>query len=151
MLNKYSTVERYAERNYNYDAWGNCSGPLNSLGNVITYDGHIGNFNPLRYRGYYYDTESGLYYLGSRYYDPKMFRFVNADSAGLLTSSPMSLGNKNLFTYGNNNPVMLKDVNGRIAVTATVLLVAGAGGTGINISFWCSFSLYRRYILGRSC
>ncbi|MBQ7745049.1 MAG: hypothetical protein IJT85_05705 [Ruminococcus sp.] len=100
---------RYAERNYNYDAFSNCSGPLNSLGNVINNNNHIGNFNPLRYRGYYYDTESELYYLGSRYYDPKMFRFVNADTTEVLTASPMSLTDKNLFSYCDENPVMFMD------------------------------------------
>ena len=59
---------------YSYDAWGNCT-VTNASGWTA------GNLNPFRYRGYYYDTESGLYYLNSRYYDPAMGRFINADDA----------------------------------------------------------------------
>ena len=54
---------------YTYDAWGN----------VISQSGSIASLNPIRYRGYYYDAETGLYYLGSRYYDPAVKRFINAD------------------------------------------------------------------------
>ena len=61
---------------YEYDAWGALLSTTGSLA------GTVGVKNPLRYRGYYYDTESGLYYLNSRYYDPVVGRFVNAD--GLL-------------------------------------------------------------------
>ncbi len=80
--------------------------------NLITGSTHIGVINPLRYRDYYYDTESGLYYLGSRYYDPKTYRFINADTTDLLTASPMSLSDKNLFSYCDGNPVMRKDDGG---------------------------------------
>ena len=58
---------------YTYDAWGN----------VISQSGSIASINPIRYRGYYYDSETGLYYLGSRYYDPAVKRFINADGAAL--------------------------------------------------------------------
>ena len=57
---------------YTYDAWGKCT--------VQNADGWTaGDANPFRYRGYYYDTETGLYYLNSRYYDPEVGRFINAD------------------------------------------------------------------------
>ena len=61
---------------YDYDAWGNCTVYDSS-------DAAIGDLNPLRYRGYYYDAETGFYYLQSRYYDPAICRFINAD--GLFT------------------------------------------------------------------
>ena len=64
---------------YEYDAWGNVLSIKDASGNAITSASHIGNLNPFRYRGYYYDSESGLYYLMSRYYDPVTHRFVNAD------------------------------------------------------------------------
>ena len=64
---------------YEYDAWGNHT-VLDAQGNTISPDApHVANFNPLRYRGYFFDTETGLYYLLSRYYDPETGRFVNAD------------------------------------------------------------------------
>ena len=64
---------------YEYDAWGNCT--------IIQNLNNIANTNPLRYRGYYYDTDTGLYYLQSRYYDSNIGRFINADDAELLGMS----------------------------------------------------------------
>ncbi|MBR2634576.1 MAG: RHS repeat-associated core domain-containing protein [Clostridia bacterium] len=59
----------------------------------------------MRYRGYYYDAETGFYYLQSRYYDPVTCRFISADSAWILTATPMGLTDKNLYAYCLNNPV----------------------------------------------
>ena len=56
--------------NYSYDAWGRVIAVTDANGNAITNENHIGNTNPLRYRGYMYDTETKLYYCNSRYYDP---------------------------------------------------------------------------------
>ena len=60
--------------NYTYDAWGK----VTNSGNIV------GLYNPIRYRGYYYDTDTGFYYLQSRYYDPAIKRFISADDASLL-------------------------------------------------------------------
>ena len=50
----------------------------------------INGGNPLRYRGYIYDTETGFYYLQSRYYDPANHRFINADvSTPVRTSAAL--------------------------------------------------------------
>ncbi len=65
---------------YTYDAWGNILSITDGNGNINTASTFIGNINPIRYRGYYYDTETGWYYLNSRYYDPQVRRFINADS-----------------------------------------------------------------------
>ena len=59
---------------YGYNAWGNILTTTGELANTL------GQINPLRYRGYVYDTETGLYYLQSRYYDPEIGRFLNADA-----------------------------------------------------------------------
>ena len=72
----------------------------------------IGQQNPLRYRGYYYDSETGFYYLQSRYYDTVTQRFVNGDS---LLNNEYILG-YNQFTYCNNNPVMYSDPSGMSVV-----------------------------------
>jgi RHS repeat-associated protein len=74
----------------------------------------LGRDNPFRYRGYYYDIETRLFYVGSRYYDPEMGRFLNADATDVLTAS-MDKPNwdKNLFEYCDNNPIMRADSNGQ--------------------------------------
>ena len=97
---------------YEYDAWGNHT-VLDAQGNTISPDApHVANFNPLRYRGYFFDTETGFYLTGSRYYDPVTCRFINADTAAVLTASPDSLYDKNLFAYCDNNPVTRVDSEG---------------------------------------
>ena len=72
----------------------------------------IGNINPIRYRGYYYDTDLGLYYLQSRYYDPETGRFVNADG---LVQTGMGLMDKNMFAYCLDDPVNYTDSDGMCA------------------------------------
>ena len=92
---------------YTYDAWGN----------VLSVSGDIANLNPIRYRGYYYDSETRLYYLGSRYYDPAVKRFVNAD--GYASTGQGFIG-QNAFVYCLNNPIRYVDANGSFAVEATL-------------------------------
>ena len=70
---------------------------------------HIGNINPIRYRSYYYDTETGFYYLNSRYYDPETCRYINAD--GYVSTGQGIFGN-NMFAYCGNNPVNRSDPSG---------------------------------------
>ena len=88
---------------YTYDAWGKCT-----VTNASGYT--IGTQNPFRYRGYYYDTETGLYYLQTRYYDPEVGRFINAD--GQLNEGVLGY---NMFAYCENNPVMKVDPTGTIS------------------------------------
>ena len=91
---------------YVYDAWGKISETnitgTSTAANLITY-------NHLLYRGYYYDRETGLYYLQSRYYDPETGRFVNAD--GFVSTGQGILG-CNMYTYCNNDPANVKDSSG---------------------------------------
>jgi len=92
---------------YTYDPWGR----LLSIGGPQA--GTIGQLNPIRYRGYYYDTETGFYYLQSRYYDPTMKRFLSCDSEAAITLSPEQPNwNKNLFAYCDNNPIIRVDCGG---------------------------------------
>ena len=69
-------------------------------------------YNPFRYRGYYYDTELGLYYLNSRYYDANTGRFISPDRLDVLNATPDQLTDKNLFAYCDNNPILRTDGDG---------------------------------------
>ena len=107
---------------YTYDAWGKCT-----VTNASGYT--IGTQNPFRYRGYYYDTETSLYYLQSRYYDPEVGRFINADAfASTDISSPLST---NMFAYCENNPVTNLDSDGE-SPTLAIMAIGGLVGAGIN-------------------
>lgn len=86
---------------YEYDAWGNVSS-----------SGRLAEINPLRYRGYYYDSETGFYYLQSRYYDPQNRRFINADS---YASTGQGFVGTNMFAYCNNSPILFVDHDGNDA------------------------------------
>ena len=119
---------------YTYDAWGNILSVTGSLASAV------GQANPFRYRGYYYDTETGLYYLNSRYYDPQVGRWINADNTAFLGAdgTPLSY---NLFAYCKNNPVMGYDPTGYFSWTdvfntaavvtiaaLAVIAIVGSGG-----------------------
>ena len=91
---------------YKYDAWGNVISATNST---------VANFNSFLYRGYYYDAETGLYYLNSRYYDPVVGRFVNADDIDVLEIDQDHLSENNLFAYCLNDPINMTDDTGHIA------------------------------------
>lgn len=92
---------------YKYDAWGNILSQGGS--NILT-------INPFRYRGYYYDEETGLYYLNSRYYDPETGRFISPDDVGVLDETFTQLNGLNLYAYCYNNPVGYTDIFGHIPV-----------------------------------
>ena len=117
---------------YTYDGWGNILSIIDADGYIPSNPANLMNRNPLRYRGYYYDSETGFYYLRSRYYDPANHRFINADSPEYATMSAYSLGDSNLFSYCGNNPVTRHDESGcswissLCAVVATVAVVVAA-------------------------
>ena len=99
---------------YEYDAWGKHIRITDGSGNDVSDNpNHIANINPFRYRGYYFDVETGWYYLNARYYDPNVGRFISPDAAEVLTASPLSLTDKNLYAYCDNNPVVRIDSDGK--------------------------------------
>ena len=106
---------------YTYDAWGKLIGITDSNGaslmNKQATSSALANRNPLRYRGYYYDVETGFYYLQSRYYDPAMHRFINADS---YASTGQGFIGTNMFAYCHNSPVAFYDTEGNMATEATI-------------------------------
>ena len=112
---------------YNYGAWGNYS-VHDKDGKKNTSASFIGHINPLRYRGYYYDRETRLYYLQSRYYDFANCRFINADT--FATTDANGFLSANMFAYCENNPIIGVDPTGEFlntifgAVAGSVIAVA---------------------------
>ena len=103
---------------YVYSPWGE----------IISAEGDLAEINPLRYRGYYYDSETGFYYLQSRYYDPENHRFINADS---YASTGQGFLGVNMFAYCNNLPVILHDSNGEfpsLLIVIPIVIIAGLLG-----------------------
>ena len=109
---------------YVYDAWGNHA-VLSANGADLTDATHIGNRNPFRYRGYFYDVETGLYYLQTRYYDPEIGRFVTIDD--LSYADPRIIHGLNLYAYCGNNPVNYIDPTGEFLLAGLLIgLIGGA-------------------------
>ena len=126
---------------YEYDVWGNVLTVTNSNNSEITDPNHIANLNPFRYRSYYYDSESGLYYLMSRYYDPVTHRFVNAD--GYFQSGDGIL-DTNMNAYCRNNPLNNIDKYGTL-VTTIGLNVFGCFGVPACFSIYMAVDDYGNY------
>ena len=110
--------------NYRYDSWGMLTGITGSMA------GTLGKDNPYRFKGYYYDEETGMYYLKSRYYQPEICRFIGADTIEVLDCQG-DLNDKNLYAYCDNNPVMRVDTGGQIWITLGIM--AAGGGIGMVI------------------
>ena len=117
---------------YAYDAYGNCS--------IVYGSSHdLARRNPIRYRGYYYDRETNLYYLNARYYNPEWRRFISPDDTAYL--DPETPNGLNLYCYCNNDPVNYCDPSGHFLVSTAVAVgfwiglivgaVAGATAGGI--------------------
>ena len=117
---------------YSYDSFGNNElyDYTNSQSNI--YDRKFVDLNPFRYRGYYYDQESCLYYLINRYYDPETHRFLTIDSFEYLDIE--SIGGIDLYQYCNNNPVMYADEDGNVPILT--LIIAGTFALGFGSSLF---------------
>ena len=108
---------------YAYDAWGNCTITLDTNG--------IATRNPIRYRGYYYDDDTKLYYLNARYYNPEWRRFISPDNTAYL--DPESVNGLNLYCYCGNDPVNYCDPSGKLPQWAE-WLIGGLVITGLTIA-----------------
>ena len=115
---------------YTYDAWGKIV-KINGIDPNSVAESSIAKINPFRYRGYYYDTETSLYYLQTRYYDPEVGRFISPDK--YTTTGQGVIGN-NMFAYCNNNPIQYKDDNGDFCIQAAII----GGIVDAGVSIMCS-------------
>ena len=104
VLHVYRVVDKAIVASYSYDSWGN----------ILSATGELAEENPFRYRGYYYDAETGFYYLNSRYYDSELGRFINADG---YTSTGKGILGYNMYTYCSNNPIVHMDYTGEYEVS----------------------------------
>ena len=109
---------------YLYDAWGKCVSVENADGYTI------GTANPFRYCGYYYDNDTGLYYLQSRYYDPAIGRFINADA--FASTDTKDLLGTNMFAYCENNPINNHDSSGDFCIASAI--VGGVLNAGLAVA-----------------
>jgi len=110
------TTDGMQGAHYYYDAWGK----------ILASTGELAELNPLRYRGYVYDQETGFYYLQSRYYDPTVGRFINADDISNLGAEPTLL-TLNQFAYCANNPVNRYDLDGNASLPNWAKVAIGVG------------------------
>ena len=110
---------------YHYDAWGNHK-VYDEFGVENSDVDFIGNINPIRYRGYYFDKETGLYYCNSRYYSPELCRWISADSIDYL--DPNSINGLNLYVYCNNNPIMYADPLGNLPFFILIVIIGAVAG-----------------------
>lgn len=126
---------------YKYDAWGNHAAVCLNLKDgreefcditdeTISFTGKYADYktlaekNPFRYRSYYYDTETDMYYLKTRYYDPEIGRFITIDGVSYL--APNTINGLNLYAYCNNNPVMRVDPEGNSSISMSTIVDAVA-------------------------
>jgi len=116
--------------NYEYDSFGNILSITDNNNNKVTDENHIANINLFRYRSYYYDIETNLYYLNSRYYNPKWGRFISADS---YISTGQGILGYNMYSYCNNNPISFIDKNGHF-ITSSLVLGIALVGTAVAIN-----------------
>ncbi len=98
---------------YAYDAWGNCTVKGTTSNYNLAYD------NPIRYRGYYYDADTNLYYLNARYYSPEFRRFISPDKTSYLDSE--NVNGLNLYCYCGNDPINYADPSGCITLEAAII------------------------------
>ena len=121
---------------YRYDAWGKC------VVDTSTTNIELANLNPFRYRSYYFDTETDLYFLKTRYYDPEIGRFMTIDDISYL--DPESINGLNLYAYCGDNPNKYVDPDGHFAISIAFLI----GSILIGAAFGAVFSGVTAYSAG---
>ena len=120
---------------YTYDAWGNKTTTVHNSSGTNSY----AQYNAITYRGYYFDSETSLYYVSNRYYDPKIGRWISPEPnlyTGVFDGGA-GLAGYNVYTYCANNPVNYFDHTGEFIISTLLICVAAGaiiGGTIGGIS-----------------
>ena len=130
MLHVFQASNNAIVATYTYDSWGN----------ILSATGSQAQINPFRYRGYYYDEETGFYWLSSRYYDPEVGRFINADTT--IASTGGNVLGYNMYAYCFNNPINMVDSQGNwprwitaaVAAAATTVAVITASPIAVTVA-----------------
>ena len=115
-------------RVYNSSGGLAASFTYDSYGNQLSASGSMADKVHFRYRGYYYDEETGFYYLQSRYYDPSICRFISADQYELVGTLSNVVGQLNLYAYCNDNPIMYTDPSGEIVLSTALIIIGAVAG-----------------------
>ena len=110
---------------YTYDAYGNCNC-------TYSYNTDLANSNPIRYRSYYYDEDTGLYYLNARYYDPQWRRFISPDDTAYLDIN--NVNGLNLYCYAKNNPIGIAQSSFNVGNAAATRNSSYLNASGYNLS-----------------
>ena len=110
---------------YTYDAYGNCT-------RGYTTNNDLADSNPIRYRSYYYDEDTGLYYLNARYYNPQWRRFISPDDTAYL--DPDNSNGLNLYAYCRNDPINYSDPSGCLAISTIIIGCLAAFAVGSTVS-----------------
>ena len=154
--NQQGDVEKVVNENgetlleYSYDAWGKMHfqvpADITMENRLLAIPAYL--YNPCTYRGYYYDQESGLYYLQSRYYSPEWGRFISADETDMMLVQPEYILSTNLFAYCNNDPVNYTDQTGYAAANIVGGIVGGVIGAllGYIIADALKLSGWKRWV-----
>ena len=117
---------------YAYDAFGNCTCYYST-------NDDLANSNPLRYRSYYFDADTGLYYLNARYYNPQWRRFISPDDTAYLDIE--TVNGLNLYAYCGNDPINYSDPSGHSLILTVALILMGVGAAaGVGYAAYTDYT-----------